>query len=553
MADKLAGLMQQREASRPATVGQAFNVGHMLPIEHIRTDGGTQARAALDLATVAEYAESWRQLAARANGLNEMPPIIVYYDGTDHWLADGFHRLAAYKQFLESGSASASPRAIRALVLQGTRRDAVLAACGANATHGLRRTNADKRRAIETLLKDDEWKTWSDSEVARRVNVDHKTVAAVRADLYPGNSQDSRTVERAGTTYQMTPAARTSAINRPDGSPAELPDPPDFDAAQARAGNIGYKLSRHGGWWQLEHAGYRQPAAPPADVLTMIARLETAAPARDSFGYICMACGARQPNATAPTPPICPSCAADKPNISETTPISVRTTDGTRETTPERVLGALALHPSALDAHIASGRAVAEFTKPLDAAAAFVQLAALDWSGVTDGHTGPDLRRQINEIVIQYQDARGHAERIAAQTAEPQNEEPRTENRDSDRSSAWHKEQQAIDDTALASAQICVERGNSGAARLLLGQVKVKTVARDALLAQIGDAPPPTRDPRTQAATLLRELAPLLAQIKTDDQEGLSAAICDLNECQEGTEAQHWLTVGWALLDLGAD
>ena len=46
---------------------------------------------------------------------------------------------------------------IAALVKAGTRRDAVLAAAGANAAHGLRRSAADKARAVDALLTDDEW------------------------------------------------------------------------------------------------------------------------------------------------------------------------------------------------------------------------------------------------------------------------------------------------------------------------------------------------------------------------------------------------------------
>ena len=38
---------------------------------------------------------------------------------------------------------------IAADVRQGTRRDALLFAAGANSSHGLSRTTADKRRAIE--------------------------------------------------------------------------------------------------------------------------------------------------------------------------------------------------------------------------------------------------------------------------------------------------------------------------------------------------------------------------------------------------------------------
>lgn len=57
-------------------------------------------------------------------------------------------------------------------------------------------------------------------------------------------------------------------------------------------------------------------------------------------------------------------------------------------------------------------------------------------------------------------------------------------------------------------------------------------------------------DPRTQIAVLLTQIAPLLQGLTTDDQEGLGQAIADLNECLEGTEAVHWLKVGYALLDL---
>lgn len=58
------------------------------------------------------------------------------------------------------------------------------------------------------------------------------------------------------------------------------------------------------------------------------------------------------------------------------------------------------------------------------------------------------------------------------------------------------------------------------------------------------------RTPRDYAAALLRGLAAVMPHIQTESLEDLSQAIADLNECQEGTEAQHWIGVGWALLDL---
>jgi hypothetical protein len=72
----------------------------------------------------------------------------VFYDGAEYWLADGFHRVHAAQKLRRL--------TIAADVRQGTRRDAVLLSARANAEHGLRRTNEDKRRAVLTLLADPE-------------------------------------------------------------------------------------------------------------------------------------------------------------------------------------------------------------------------------------------------------------------------------------------------------------------------------------------------------------------------------------------------------------
>jgi hypothetical protein len=61
-------------------------------------------------------------------------------------LANGIHRLIAEP---ELGLAK-----ISADVREGSRRDAILYAVGANASHGLKRTNRDKRNAVRVLLKD---------------------------------------------------------------------------------------------------------------------------------------------------------------------------------------------------------------------------------------------------------------------------------------------------------------------------------------------------------------------------------------------------------------
>lgn len=168
-------------------------------LSEIRLDGGTQPRELIDFEAVYEYAK------AMAEG-QAFPPITVYYDGVDHWIADGFHRYHAAKQV--------DHRTILADVHPGTRRDAVLHAVGANRTHGLRRTLADKRRAVLTLLRDEEWGGWADREIGRRCGVDHKTVAIVRESLTGDFPSDAPTLRTYTTKHGTTATMETAKIGR---------------------------------------------------------------------------------------------------------------------------------------------------------------------------------------------------------------------------------------------------------------------------------------------------------------------------------------------------
>lgn len=160
-----------------------------LNLDAIRIDGGTQSRVEIDNATVAEYGEA---LTAGA----EFPPVIVFNDGADHWLADGFHRYHGHR--------AAGRVSIGADVRQGTVRDAILFSLGANASHGLRRTNADKRKAVQAMFSDSEWSTWSDGRIAQQCGVSGEFVRQQRAILQPLEDRPTvRTVERGGKTYQQ--------------------------------------------------------------------------------------------------------------------------------------------------------------------------------------------------------------------------------------------------------------------------------------------------------------------------------------------------------------
>lgn len=190
-----------------------------MQIEKIQTTG-TQSRVSVDTKTVDEYAESLQ------NGAT-LPPVTVFFDGTNYWLADGFHRLAAHRRL--------NRREIEVEQRDGTQRDAILHSVGANASHGLRRSNADKRRAVEMLLSDPEWSKWSSEAIAKQCHVSPHTVAAIRKSISANAEIDepvTRKVERNGTVYeQKTANIGRSAQPEPAPQPAPANDAPPWDDA----------------------------------------------------------------------------------------------------------------------------------------------------------------------------------------------------------------------------------------------------------------------------------------------------------------------------------
>lgn len=219
-----------------------------LSISSVRLDGGTQGRVRLDPTIVQDYAQEFTRNAEMPVELalksshelwwGSFPPLDVYFD-QEYWLADGFHRLAGLRQALErAGLDSYHIRGWRVLckVHKGSRRDAILHAAGANANHGLRRTNADKRKAVETLLRDEEWQKWSDAEIARRCAVDAKTVGNARHQLELNREiPDTLIRKRAdGATVDTTNVGankrKIEPVRKPTPTPQVKPAEPVYDA-----------------------------------------------------------------------------------------------------------------------------------------------------------------------------------------------------------------------------------------------------------------------------------------------------------------------------------
>jgi hypothetical protein len=178
-----------------------------IAIKSIRRDGDTQSRVAIERTAVREYASLMREG-------NKFPPVLLFFDGTDYWLADGFHRVEA--------ALSIGLERITASISEGTRRDAMLYSVGANAVHGLRRTSADKQRAVMTLLQDREWSRWSDREIARRCGVHHQMVGKLRSSLDESSSERTYTTKH-GTIAKMK-TARASKETQTEGDLTDISD-----------------------------------------------------------------------------------------------------------------------------------------------------------------------------------------------------------------------------------------------------------------------------------------------------------------------------------------
>lgn len=188
-------------------------------LEKLRRDGGTQMRQHIDDGTVQDYAESYRNGAV-------MPPVVAFFDGKVYWLADGHHRVRS--------AGEAGLTALECEVHKGTRRDAVLFAVGCNTTNGLRRSQADKRTAVSTLLNDPEWRECSNRWIAEKARVSDMMVADIRKQVCIAKTSGARncTSDDDGAAEKRRgrdgKAYTTSRRRRSRSSPAHVP-PIDAD------------------------------------------------------------------------------------------------------------------------------------------------------------------------------------------------------------------------------------------------------------------------------------------------------------------------------------
>jgi hypothetical protein len=187
------------------TTAESHKSTVQLELKQLRLDSRAQPRVVIDNRVVNDYAQ---QICEGAT----FPPVVAFRNGDIWWLADGFHRYHASWQ--------AGREKIDVDEREGTLRDAILYSLGANAEHGLRRSNADKRRAVAAMLcnkaiaRDDEGTPWSDGAIAARCRVSSTFVTMMRSRLTSNVGSEGRG-RRAYTTKHGTKAVmETSKIGR---------------------------------------------------------------------------------------------------------------------------------------------------------------------------------------------------------------------------------------------------------------------------------------------------------------------------------------------------
>jgi len=181
-----------------------------------------------DDATVKEYAERMKEG-------DKFPAAVVFEDETGAtYLADGFTRYYA--------SELAGKTKLGCEVKTGTRSDAIWYACSANKAHGVRRSNADKRKAVLTAVQHPYSSDKSDREIAVHCGVSNTLVSEVRASLVEEGAIEERTeaTTASGKKIKTDKAtkAKKSAAGKKGGAAKAAVTPPSKKKSPPTKGDV---------------------------------------------------------------------------------------------------------------------------------------------------------------------------------------------------------------------------------------------------------------------------------------------------------------------------
>ena len=174
-----------------------------------------QTRAAMDAGVINDYVD-----AILVAGCWPFPPIKV----VSQFVVDGFHRVEAVKRVIaDRGTAVDLRRSLQDIPCERVSVDllnddvpdlALQHALAANHTHGLRRSQADKRRSVELAIE--QWAIESDRQIAKLTGTTHPFVAKVRRELHvetlPPESEPESTLDHPLVVETLPLESKPSSV-----------------------------------------------------------------------------------------------------------------------------------------------------------------------------------------------------------------------------------------------------------------------------------------------------------------------------------------------------
>ena len=140
-----------------------------IPLASILTSRNTQSRSQLDRATLDRYTDLRKQLI-------KLPPVILFYDGENHRLTDGYHRYHAEHAIDKT-------RSIISIIVPGSASDAILYSLGVNSAHGLPRKDCDINYAVISFLGHPEWIKYSNVQSGIMCGCSESLVRKIKNEL----------------------------------------------------------------------------------------------------------------------------------------------------------------------------------------------------------------------------------------------------------------------------------------------------------------------------------------------------------------------------------
>ena len=170
----------------------------------LNLDPRLQCRESVPESIIKEYEEGWKDKV-------DFPPVQVYEVDGELFVTDGFCRVMA--------AANIGKSKIPATITKGSFSDAVRAACGANYNHGLRRTNADKRKAA--LIAIAQFPDETTRALAEMCGVSHAYIGNLRE----GEKKIEKLIDQAaaGEVPDLKPPASTKPKKQTAKADAGIP------------------------------------------------------------------------------------------------------------------------------------------------------------------------------------------------------------------------------------------------------------------------------------------------------------------------------------------